>query len=204
MSGVVHLPPRSKQQRIRFALVRLRSVLTHWVPRLKAPDSHAPDRELGGVHPITPSAASTALFRSAGGTLGVSSRRAHEQHIIQLRGALSGRTRDPLTDALEDALEDGSKLIVLDLRGLHSIDMAGLDTILTAHLRAGDELKCLVIVPGSPQIQRVLDASQGPFLYTSEPRKPAVAGARARRRRARFSPRDDRATTHPGRARRSR
>ena len=62
---------------------------------------------------------------------------------------------------------------------LESIDHAGLDTVLTAHLRAGDELKVLVVVPGPERVQRVLDDAQAPFVYASAP------GGRTRPRRRR-------------------
>jgi hypothetical protein len=92
------------------------------------------------------------------------------------------RTRAPLVEALEDALADDAERIVLDLTALDSIDHPGLDAILTAHLRASDELKVLLIVPGPPRVQWVFDGIQGPFLYAARHGRRA-AGHRPRGRR---------------------
>jgi ABC-type transporter Mla MlaB component len=103
-----------------------------------------------------------------------------ESCFVELAGALSARTRAPLAEALEDALETDAEEIVLDLARLEAIDRAGLATVLTAHLRAADELKRLLIIPGPTPVQHVFDEARGPFLYASG--KAARVSGRARSR----------------------
>jgi ABC-type transporter Mla MlaB component len=117
--------------------------------------------------------------------------------VIALSGALHRRTRAPLVEALEDALADDGERIVLDLTALESIDYEGLDAILTGHLRASDELKVLLIVPGPPRVQRVLDGIEGPFLFAA---RRVRRGARRDHPRGRWT---SHAGTRPGGARRS-
>lgn len=162
--------------------------------------SPAPERDPCSVPSIAPGLARPVPIGAAPGRLGVRHRCDSGQHILEVRGELSMRTREPLAEALDEALEDDCEQIVLDLSDLDAIDLAGLDTILVAHLRAGDELKPLVIVPGPPQVQRVLDGAQAPFAYA-----PARTGtaARSRGRRSRSDSRAGARTRPPG-ARRAR
>jgi anti-anti-sigma factor len=152
--------------------------LTAWRGRT-APDPAPQPRRAGGLYPIAGTGASTGRGRPGPGELGLRCRRSPGRNIVELSGTLHGRTRDELAEALEEALEDEAGAIVLDLHELESIDHAGLDTVLTAHLRAGDELKVLVVVPGPERVQRVLDDAQAPFVYASAP------GGRTRPRRRR-------------------
>jgi anti-anti-sigma regulatory factor len=115
--------------------------------------------------------------------LGLRSRRGPDGRVIALSGALHVRTCAPLVEALEDALADDAERIVLDLTALDSIDHPGLDAILTAHLRASDELKVLLIVPGPPRVQWVFDGIQGPFLYAARHGRRAAGHDRPRGRR---------------------
>lgn len=174
--------------------MRLRSALLRGPARWRRPAATdpAPHRAFSGAYPISAAGVASGRGHPGRGELAVRCGRSRGQHIVELSGALSVRTRAPLADALENALEDDLSPIVLDLRNLESIDHAGLDTILTAHLRASDEQKLLVIVPGPPPVQRVLDAAQGPFLYTSGQGNRAAGPNRSRGRRARLSPRPDR------------
>jgi anti-anti-sigma factor len=207
VSGVVYLPPRPKKQRMRSALASLRSVIRgsalvrgRWWRAVAAADPPSSDRDPRRVQPITADGARAVRDRLARGTLGLNRRRAHGQHILELSGELSLRTRDPLARALEQALEDDCEEIILDLGDLDTVDRAGLHTILVAHMRASDELKPLVLVPGPPEVQRVLDAAAVPFTYTA-PR--ASPGAWSQGRRTRPSPRAGRRRTRPPSARRT-
>jgi anti-anti-sigma factor len=205
--SLAYLPPRPKQQPIRRVLARLRSVvLRKPVPgcRSSAPDSPAPGRMPCGVHPIGAAGASRSGDGAAPGTLRIHSRRARDQHLIELSGELNVRTRGPVEDAIERALEENSTGIVLDLSGVVAIDYAGLGTVLTAHLRASDELKPLVIVPGPPAVQRVFGDAQVPFTYVAGRGNRGAGAARARGRRAAASPRSGRGAMLPHRTRHSR
>ena len=205
MSGVAYLPPRPEKQHIRRVLARLRSVL------LRKPlpggslttDSQPPAGAPGGVYPIT-AAVATAGGLTAPDTLRIRSRRRGDQQIVVLSGELNVRNREPLTEALEQALEDDSNGIVLDLSDLVAIDHSGLDTILTAHLRASDMLKELLIVPGPAAVQRTLESARGLFSYAPGQDNRAGGGARSRGRRTGLSPRQGRRATLPHGTRRSR
>jgi anti-anti-sigma factor len=104
----------------------------------------------------------------AAGTLSVSNRRFRDKYIIELRGELKLETGARLGEAIAGALEDDAELIVLDLSRLESIDRSGVHAILLAHLRASDQLKQLVIVPGPAAVQEVFDSIEGPFSYAGE------------------------------------
>ena len=198
MSGVVHLPPQPKKQSISSILARLRSYVFARPPRERRFTAGAAgphDREPGRVYPITANGGRTVRSRPAPGTLQIRSRRIREQHLVELSGELDLRTRDPLAGALEAAVEDDSQQIVLDLSDLVDVDRAGLDTILTAHMRAGDELKPLVIVPGPRAVQRVFDDAQAPFCYVTTEGGPAAGASRSRSRRSGLSARPGRRTS---------
>jgi anti-anti-sigma factor len=174
-------------------VLRRRALRRH----LAAIDANRPDRELYGVYPLTANGAAGALVPWVPGTLHIRSRRSRDQRIVELAGELNLRTRDPLADVLEEAREGDAGQIVLDLSDLVAIDHAGLDTILTAHLRASDELKLFLIVPGPPAVQRVLDRVQGPFTYATRRGYPSSARARSRGRRAGLSARPGAGVARP-------
>ncbi len=157
MSRVVFLPPQPEQRHNRSVLARLRSLLRRAPTPACGADS--------GVGPVR-------------GELSVRRRRYHAaRSIVEAAGTLDVRTRGSLVQALEEALEEDGAEIVLDLGDLETIDHAGLDAVLTAHQRASDQLKPLVIVPGPAPVQRVFDDARVPFLYASE-----QVGRAARRR----------------------
>ena len=87
---------------------------------------------------------------------------------IVLHGELSATACDRLADAVQLALDQEGERIVLDLRGLECIDLAGVHVLLLAHLRASDRLTELLLIPASPAAQRVIDALHGPFVYINE------------------------------------
>ncbi|MDQ6778615.1 MAG: STAS domain-containing protein [Actinomycetota bacterium] len=188
MSGVVFLPPRPKpkQRNLQSAVARLSSLL-HRAPRRGHDNARGPDNAIG----------------KPSDELRVRCRRSRGQPIVEVAGKLNERTRDALVEALEESLEDDAGQIVLDLGELESIDHAGLDAVLTAHLRASDQLKIILIFPGSWPVQRVFDDAQVPFLYTSG-RGGRVAGrARSRGRRTGLSTRPGRPEPRPRSIRRS-
>jgi anti-anti-sigma regulatory factor len=84
---------------------------------------------------------------------------------IALRGALTATACDRLADTVERALDKNVETVVLDLRGIEVVDLAGVHVMLVAHLRASDQLSQLLLVPGLPAVQRVIDPLQGPFVY---------------------------------------
>jgi anti-anti-sigma factor len=169
VSRVVFLAPRRRQRLIQSARAHLRSLV--WRPGADGPTDSATDTATG----------------QTSDELRVRSRRSGAVRIVELGGKLNGSTRGPLADALEDALEGDAGQIVLDLGELESIDPAGLDVVLTAHLRASDELKVLLVVPGPEPVQRVFDAAQVPLFYASRPGGRVGARARSRRRRGGLS-----------------
>jgi anti-anti-sigma factor len=183
VSGVVFLPPRPKQRRIQSAITCLRSLL-----------HRAPAHGAAGVYPI----GATDL---APGELRLRSRQSRSRHVVALSGTLDVRTREPLVVALEEALEGDAEEIVLDLGDLESIDHAGLDAVLTAHLRASDQLKVLVILPGPGPVQRALDDARAPFRYGVGKRGRVAGRERSRGRRTGLSARPG---AQPHSARRSR
>ena len=210
MSRVVYLPRRPMKRSIRSLLARLRSTIRP--PRRRRPAATDPDPRLPqqcAVYPISANGVTGTCGAPAPGTLEISCRRSRGRHIIELSGELTVRTRDPLGEALEDALEDSSKQIVLDLSSLTAIDHAGLSTILTAHMRAGDELEALVVVPGPWAVQRVLEDAECPFSYApsaptaSGPGNRAGGATRSRGRRTGLHPRLGRGATRPHSTRRS-
>jgi anti-anti-sigma factor len=94
--------------------------------------------------------------------------RSGAEYVVELSGVLNRATIQALATVLEEALETDAGRIVLDLSELEAIDRAGVYTILLAHLRAADQLRQLLIVPGPPVVQHVFDAVQGPFSYYGE------------------------------------
>jgi anti-anti-sigma factor len=84
---------------------------------------------------------------------------------IMLAGALTAMTCDRLLETVERALEHGPQRIVLDLRGVQSIDDSGVRALLISHLRASDQRTQLRLAPGSAAVQQVIDALDCPFVY---------------------------------------
>jgi anti-anti-sigma factor len=165
VSGVVFLSPQPKRARIHRAVTRLRFALHHALIRRRRPVACDPPAraEAGGLYPI---GTTDSTHEPCGaGELHVRCRRSRGRYIIEPSGALNARTHHWLAEAIEDALETDAEEIVLDLGDVESIDGAGLGTVLAGQLRAGDELRLLVIIPGLELVQRVLEAAQGPFLY---------------------------------------
>jgi anti-anti-sigma factor len=152
MPGLVPFPARPKRRPIRSLVARLRSAR----PR----DGASQDGRHEELH--------------------LRSRQSRGRYLVEASGALNARTRGELAEALADALETDAAQIVLDLGSLESIDHAGLDTVLTAHLRAGDKLRVLIIVPGPDPVQRVFDDARAPFFYVAGTVARSAGRARSR------------------------
>jgi anti-anti-sigma factor len=101
-------------------------------------------------------------------------------YVVELSGVLDPARTQALAAVLEEALETDAGRIVLDLSNLEAIDRAGVYAILLVHLRAADQLKPLLIVPGPPAVQRVFDAVQGPFSYSGSSGALAASGGSVR------------------------
>jgi anti-anti-sigma regulatory factor len=95
----------------------------------------------------------------------VRTRRSLETYRIELSGELTRAGAPALVEALDKALELGPPEVVLDLTGVERLDPECVHTILVAHLRAGDQLQQLLIVPGRNSVRAALEAIAGPFQY---------------------------------------
>ena len=68
--------------------------------------------------------------------------------------------------ALVDAESRGPRRIAIDLRGLAFMDSSGLRALLAVHGRAQQREYDLVLVPGTPRIQRVFSITGTDSLFT--------------------------------------
>ncbi len=84
---------------------------------------------------------------------------------IEISGRLTDARAPALVQALETALDRGAPEVILDLTQVEEIDRACVRAILLAHLRAGDQLQQLLIVPGRESVRAALEAISGPFAY---------------------------------------
>lgn len=80
---------------------------------------------------------------------------------VHVAGDLDVRSSPRLRRALEHA-DTPSRLVVLDLRGLTSIDSSGVDVIVDAAARARQAARRLMILRGVSQVDHVL-AERGAF-----------------------------------------
>ena len=74
---------------------------------------------------------------------------------VSLRGELDLSTVEKVEQELRRAERSEPSLLVIDLGGLSFIDSTGLRTIVTAHQRAQDAGRRLVIVKGPDTVHRV-------------------------------------------------
>jgi anti-anti-sigma regulatory factor len=174
VSGLRYPPPRTVNQHRRVG-ARLRSALLRHariggsVLRGRSFDR---DRDSATGRPcsaarLSSSCATIERSRLAAGTLRISNGRFRDEYIVELCGELTLET-GALAEALGKALEDGAERVILDLSRLESIDHSSLHAILLAHLRASDQLKQFVVVPGPSAVQEVFDTIEGPFSYAGE------------------------------------
>lgn len=90
---------------------------------------------------------------------------------VELRGELDLSGRACLEQALERAERGRPALLVLDLRGLELIDSTGLALLLAAERRATEAGRRLVLIEGTPLVQRTLRITglDGAFELTGDP-----------------------------------
>ena len=74
---------------------------------------------------------------------------------VALRGELDLSTVNKVEEELQALEADGARLIVLDLSRLSFLDSTGLRCLVTAHQRARDAGRRLVLVRGPDAVQRV-------------------------------------------------
>jgi anti-sigma B factor antagonist len=75
--------------------------------------------------------------------------------LVGLRGELDVSTTPKVEQALRQLEEEGVPAIIIDLRGLTFLDSSGLRLILDADGRARRENRRLLVVRGTPEVQRV-------------------------------------------------
>jgi anti-anti-sigma regulatory factor len=100
---------------------------------------------------------------------GLEIRLANWEHAIsiELCGDLTAENSNRLSDCLEHALQTPADRVILDLGGLDRLDHEAVSPILIAHLIAESEHRQLLLIPGTADVQRVVDQVQGPFSYIS-------------------------------------
>ena len=76
--------------------------------------------------------------------------------VLVLRGRLDVRVTADVRLALAAAVADGSGELVVDVRGLGSVDATGLGVLVGAHRRAGRVGRTLVLRDVPPSLARVL------------------------------------------------
>ncbi len=86
--------------------------------------------------------------------------------VIAPRGELDLGTVPGFDRALVDAESRAPQRIVIDLRGLAFMDSSGLRALLSVRGRADERKYGLVLVPGSPRIQRVFSITGTETLFT--------------------------------------
>lgn len=90
-------------------------------------------------------------------TIDVESR--HEMTVISLAGELDLMYSERVEEQLRLSEAAEGRMIVLDLRGLTFIDSTGISVLLRAYLRAQEEGRRLVLLPGPPFVQKVFSVS---------------------------------------------
>lgn len=86
--------------------------------------------------------------------------------VIKPSGELDLGTVPGFDRALVDAESRAPQRIVIDLRGLAFMDSSGLRALLSVRGRANEHKYGLVLVPGSPRIQRVFSITGTETLFT--------------------------------------
>lgn len=98
--------------------------------------------------------------------LTVSVRREEESTVVELGGELDLGSSPQLTQALEHASRDQPKLVVIDLRELHFIDVAGLRVLLEAQEQTEERGGRLVLAHVRQPVRRVLTLAQMSDVFT--------------------------------------
>lgn len=88
---------------------------------------------------------------------------------------------EALRSALLKAAADGSRVVVVDMSRTQFCDSSGLHALLTAHKRAGEEGREVLLVLGHPTVRRVFEITGIDRLIPTFPSLPeALAEALAR------------------------
>jgi anti-sigma B factor antagonist len=91
----------------------------------------------------------------------------HEDSVlVQVAGELDLGSAPELQDALDRARDAARELIVVDLRKLEFIDMAGLRVLLSEHNKARRRARRLVLVNVGRSIRRVLELARATEVLT--------------------------------------
>jgi anti-sigma B factor antagonist len=89
--------------------------------------------------------------------LTIESEREDDTHVVTLHGELD-LSNAPMLDAEMQRVDAGdAKALVLDLRGLEFIDLAGVATLLKAEARSRRDANRLSFLRPPPHVQEVLD-----------------------------------------------
>jgi anti-anti-sigma factor len=98
-----------------------------------------------------------AAQQSGEGALEVTLERAKGGLVVRVGGELDLASGDKLERELIKAEKKAPELLVIDMRELSFIDSSGLRLLLVAAQRARDEKRRLVVVQGSPEVNRILE-----------------------------------------------
>ena len=90
---------------------------------------------------------------------------ASDGFCIALSGDMTAIDVARLAECLDDALDYELRRIVIDLKGLRSLDPSVLSTLLVAHRRAFDDHRELLLIRGHAPVQQIIDRIDGPFCY---------------------------------------
>ena len=79
--------------------------------------------------------------------------------VISLAGELDLLYAARVEEQLRESEKEHDHMLVLDLTGLAFIDSTGISVLLRAYLRAQEEGRRLVLLPGPPNVQKVFSVS---------------------------------------------
>lgn len=97
---------------------------------------------------------------SADEQLHITARQGPERLILELEGELDMLSSGLLEGALASADLDGSRAVVLDLRGVRFLDSSGLKAIFRVRNLVRDDGLQFVVTQGSAQVQRLLSLTR--------------------------------------------
>jgi anti-anti-sigma factor len=91
------------------------------------------------------------------GQLTIQSERDHGAHVVALFGELDLSNVSQLDEEMQRVDAGDAKALVLDLRGLEFIDLAGIATLLKAEARSRRDADRLSFLRPPPHVQEVLE-----------------------------------------------
>jgi anti-anti-sigma factor len=107
--------------------------------------------------PLPERAEPTVTQLLAPAALTIRSEREDDMHTVALAGELDLSTADGARRELERAEAGDALSIVLDLSGLTFVDSTGVQLVLAAAARSRADGDRLVVLPGTPAVQRVFE-----------------------------------------------